>query len=137
MQWHFCIYMYVVTLAAAYTMYMYIICFVWLKVTTSSIHFSLNIEQASCILVVLDICLSIKSWHGPKCHSPSSFSYCKEYLNVRNIFIPTLSSLWRLLFLYLIKCGFTCQYSLLVTSCSDFPKLCCALLYSLSAFILV
>ena len=37
--------------------------------------------------LVLDIGLCIKSWHGPKRHSLSSFSYCKEYLYIRNIFI--------------------------------------------------
>lgn len=37
--------------------------------------------------LVLAICLCIKYWHGPKCYSLSSFSYCKEYLYVRNIFI--------------------------------------------------
>ena len=49
--------------------YTYIICFVWLKVTTSSIHVSLNIEQAFFVFdgtliaigLVLDICLCIKS----------------------------------------------------------------------------
>ena len=65
-----------------------------------------------------------KSWHGPKCQSLSSFSYCKEYLYIRNIFIPTLPSLWRLSLLHLIKFGFTSLYSLSVKSYSNFPKLC-------------
>ena len=55
-------------------------------------------EESSLDLdLVLDICPSIKCWHGPKCHFLSSFSYCKEYLYVRYIFIPTLPSFWRLL----------------------------------------
>ena len=71
--------------------YIYITCFVWLKVTTSSIHVSLIsnnlfVFDGTLIVIglVLDICLCVKSWHGPKCHSLSSFSYCKEYLYVRN-----------------------------------------------------
>ena len=81
--------------------YIYIVCFVWLKVTASSIYVSLSIVQAFVFVgtliaigLVLDICLRIKSWHGSKCHSLSSVSYCKEYLYVRNIFIPTLPSLF-------------------------------------------
>ena len=78
-----------------------IICFVWLKVTASSIHVSLSIKQAFVfcgtlitIGLFVDICLVyIKSWHSPKCHSLSSFSCytCKEHLYIRNIlFHPTL-----------------------------------------------
>ena len=94
--------------------YIYIIYFVWLKVTTTSVHVSLSIEQASCIQWYINGHW-FSSRHGPKCHSLSSFSYCKEYLYVRNIFIPTLPSLWRLLLLlHLIKLGFTSRYSLSV-----------------------
>ena len=83
--------------------------------------------------LVVDICLCIKSWHGPKCHSLSCFSYCKEYLYVRNIFISTLPSLWRLLLLlHLIKLGFTSWYFL---SRSDFPKLCFFMLCYVTLFI--
>ena len=88
--------------------------------------------------LVLDICLCIKSWHGPKCHSLSSFSCCKEYLYVSDIFIPTLPSLWRLLLLLLlhwIKLGFTSQYSLSVKSPSNFPKLCFFMLCYVTLFI--
>ena len=120
--------------------YIYITCFVWLKVTTSFIHVSLNIEQAFvfngtliAIGLVLDICLRIKSWHGPKCHSLNSFNYCKEYLYVRNIFIPTLPSLWRLL--HLINFGFTSRYWLSVKSRSDFPKLCFFMICYVTLFI--
>ena len=123
--------------------YIYIICFVRLKVTTSSIHVSLGIEQAFFVFhstliaigLVLDIGLCVKSWHGSKCHSLSSFSYCKEYLYIRNIFIPTLPSLWRLSLLYLKKFGFTSQFSLAVKSRSDFPKPCCFMLCYVTLFI--
>ena len=122
--------------------YIYITCFVWLKVTTSSIHVSLIsnnlfVFDGTLIVIglVLDICLCFKSWHGPKCHSLSSFSYCKEYLYVRNIFIPTLPSLWGLLLLHSIKFGFTSRYSLSVKSRSDFPKLCFFMLCYVTLFI--
>ena len=87
--------------------------------------------------LVLDICLFVKTWHGPKCHSLSSFSYCKEYLYIRNIFIPTLPSLWGLLLLLLrlIKFGFTSCYSLSVKSRSDLPKLCFFMLCCVMFFI--
>ena len=62
-------------------------------------------------------------------------SYCKEYLYVRNIFIPTLPSLWRLLLLHLIKLRFTSRYSLSVKSHSDFPKLCFFMLCYVTLFI--
>ena len=122
--------------------YIYIIYFVWLKVTTSSVHVSLSIEQASCIRWYIN-----RHWfssrHGPKCHSLSSFSYCKEYLYVRNIFIPTLPSLWRLLLLlHFNKIGvhlsvFAFGLISLEPTFPSFVFSCYVMLCSLSAFILV
>ena len=121
----------------------YIICFVWLKVTTSSIYVSLNIEQAFCIQRYINphwfssrhLFMYKESWHGPKCKSLSSFSHCKEYLYIRNILIPTLPSLWRLPLLHLIKFGFTSLCLLSVKSCSNFPKLCFFMLCYVTLFI--
>ena len=67
--------------------------------------------------------------------SVSMLLYCKEYLYIRNIFIPTLPSLWRMLLLYLIKFGFTSRYSLSVKSCSDFLKICFFMLCCVTLFI--
>ena len=122
--------------------YIYIIYFVWLKVTTTSVHVSLSIEQASCIRWYIN-----RHWfssrHGPKCHSLSSFSYCKEYLYVRNIFYsqPTLP-LEVVVVVTFNKIGAHLSVfafgliSLAVTSPS-FVFSCYVMLRSLSAFILV
>ena len=112
--------------------------FVWLKVTTSFSHVLLNIERAFFVRWYINRHwfssrhLSMYTWHGPKCNSLSSFSYCKEYLYGINIFIPTLPSLWGLLLWHLIKF----RLSLAATSPS-FVFSCYAVLRSLSAFILV
>ena len=132
--------------------YIYIIYFVWLKVTTTSAHVSLSIEQASCMRWYINRHFFFwhinRHWfssrHGPKCHSLSSFSYCKEYLYVRNIFIPTLYTLPLEVVVVVTfnKIGvhlsvFTFGLISLAATSPSFVFSCYVMLRSLSTFILV